>query len=101
MKAFKIGAQEGKLPEEYSFVSCNSDNFIVETVKKAEDDDALVVRGYESYNKRTNVKLDFGYDVKKAYICDLLENNIEEIEVKNNSVEFTAKPFEIITIKAY
>ena len=101
LKAFEIGAQEGKLPEEYSFISCNSDNFIIETVKKAEADDALVVRGYESYNKRTNVKLDFGYDVKKAYICDLLENNIEEIEVKNNSVEFTAKPFEIITIKAY
>ena len=101
LKAFDVEAQEGTLPEEYSFISCNADNFIVETVKKAEADDALVVRGYESYNKRTNVKLDFGYDVKKAYICDLLENNIEEIEVKDNSVEFTAKPFEIITIKAY
>ena len=59
LKAFEIGKQDGKLPEEYSFISCNADNFIVETVKKAEADDALVVRGYESYNKRTNVKLDF------------------------------------------
>ena len=99
--AFEIGKQDGKLPEEYSFISCEADSFIIETVKKAEADNALVVRGYEAYNKRTSVKLDFGFDVTKAYVCDLLENNIEELEVKNNSVEFVAKPFEIVTIKAY
>lgn len=99
LKAFPVGKQEGTLPEEYSFVSCNSDNFIVETVKKAEKDDSIIVRGYECYNKRTNVELNFGFDVKKAVICDLMENEIEEIEVNNNSVSFTAKPFEIISVK--
>ncbi len=99
LKAFAVNEQSGALSEEYSFVKCNSDNFIVETVKKAESDNTLIIRGYESYNKRTNVKLDFGFEVKKAYICDLLENNLEELEIKDNSIEFTAKPFEIITVK--
>ncbi len=101
LKAFAVAEQKGKLPEEYSFIGCNSDNFIIETVKKAEAEDALVIRGYEAYNKRTNVKLDLGFDIKRAYICDLLENDLEELEIKNNSVQFTAKPFEIVTIKAY
>jgi alpha-mannosidase len=99
LKAFPIEKQDGILPEEYSFVSCDSDNFIVETVKKAENSDSIIVRGYESYNKRTNVTLDFGFEIKKAELCDLLENDIEKLTVKDNSVSFTAKPFEIITIK--
>ena len=99
MKAFPIPKQDGKLSEEYSLVTCDSDNFIVETIKKAEDSDAVIVRGYESYNKKTNIKLDFGFAVNKAVLCDLLENDIEELDVENNSVGFTAKPFEIITIK--
>lgn len=99
MKAFAIEKQDGKLPEEFSLVSCDSNNFIVETIKKAEDSDAVVVRGYESYNKKTNIKLDFGFAVNEAMLCDLLENDIEELKVNNNSISFTAKPFEIITIK--
>ena len=99
LKAFPIGKQDGALPEEYSFVSCDSDSFIVETVKKAEDSDDIVIRGYESYNKKTNVTLNFGFDVKKAVICDLLEKEVEELTVENNSVSFTAKPFEIVTVK--
>lgn len=99
LRAFPIGKQEGSLPEEYSFVSCESDSFILETVKKAENDGSIIVRGYESYNKRTKVTLKFGFDVKEAAICDLLENDVENLTVKDNSVSFTAKPFEIITIK--
>ncbi len=99
MKAFSLRKQGGELPEEYSLVSCDSNNFIVETVKKAEDSDAVIVRGYESYNKKTKVKLDFGFAVNEATLCDLLENDIEKLNVKNNTVSFTAKPFEIVTIK--
>ena len=99
LKAFEIGRQDGKLPEEYSFISCDSDNFIVETVKKAEADNSVIVRGYESFNKRTAVTLTAGFDAKKAYICDMLENITEEIPVVDNKVKFTAKPFEIITVK--
>ena len=99
MKAFPVEKQSGSLKDEYSFVSCDSDNFIVETVKKAENDSNVIVRGYECYNKRTKVTLEAGFDAKKAYLCDLLENELEELEIKDNKVSFIAKPFEIITIK--
>jgi alpha-mannosidase len=101
LKAFEVKKQNGSLGDEYSLLSCNKDNFIVETIKKAEDSDAIIARGYESYNKRTDITLKFGFDVKKAYICDLMENETEELDINNNSVNFIAKPFEIITVKAY
>ena len=99
MRTFEIGKQNGLLPEEFSLVKCSADNFIIETIKKAEDSDSLILRGYESFNKRTNVRLDFGFDVSSACICGLLEDEIEPLTVNGRSVSFKAKPFEIITVK--
>ncbi len=99
LKAFEISKNSGKLGEKYSLISCSADNFIVETVKKAENDESVIARGYESFNKRTDVTLKAGFDVEKAYLCDLMENELSELEVKDNSVSFTAKPFEIVTVK--
>lgn len=100
MSAVKIGAQQGALPESYSFVSVSHENVVIDTVKKAEDSDETVVRMYESWNKRVNgAKLTFGFDISRAVICDLMENEIEEIAVVDNSITLPVKPFEIITVK--
>ncbi len=95
----EVNKQDGTLPEEYSFVKCNADNFIVETLKMAEDGDSLILRGYEAYNKLTQVELDFGFPVKSAKLCDMMENDIGDVELDLNKVRFTAKPFEIVTLK--
>ncbi len=99
LTAYKIEKQDGCLADEYSFISCNADNFIVDTAKMAEDSDALIVRGYEHFNKRTNVTLDFGFDISSAEICDMMENSETELKVNGRSVSFTAEPFEIVTLK--
>lgn len=99
MVAIPVSKQEGCLPEEYSFVTCSADNFVVETLKMAEDSDSLILRGYESYNKRTAVELSFGFEVKSAKLCDMMENEIGEVHLDGNKVSFTAKPFEIVTLK--
>ncbi len=101
MKAFPANKQDGKLSDEFSFVSCDKDNFIIETIKKAEDSDGTVIRGYECFNARTDVELTLGFEAEKAYICDLMENDLEELEIKDGKVKFTAKPFEIISVKVY
>ena len=88
----------GSLPENFSFVSCNKENVIIETVKKAEDSDDIVVRLYDSYNQTSDAELSFGFDVKKAYLCDLLENKLEEVAVKDNKIALTVKNFEIVTL---
>ena len=99
MLCVKSGDKKGKLPDEYSLFSVDCDNCIFETAKQAEDSDSIILRGCEYFNKRTTAEIKLGFDVKKVYLCDMLENNIKELTVENNSVTVYFKPFEIITLK--
>lgn len=89
----------GGLPEEYSFVSSDCDNVIIEAVKKAEDSNDIIIRLYECYNRRSDVCLTFAKDIEAAYVCDMLENNIEEAVSEGSSVYLKIRPYEIITLK--
>ncbi len=99
MLCVKAGENRGNLQNEYSFFTVDQDNVIFETAKKAEKEDTIILRGCEYYNKRTTANVKFGFDIKKAYLCDMLENNIKELNVKDNTVTVDFKPFEINTIK--
>lgn len=99
MTAVKVSGNKGTLPCEYSLLTADKENVIFETAKKAEDGDDIILRGYECFNKRTDVTLTLGVPVKSAYICDMLENEETEIPVIDNKISLTFKPFEIITIK--
>ena len=92
------GNAKGDLPEAYSLVSCDNGGVIVETVKQAEQSDAIVVRMYEALNRRTKARIRFGFNVCGASVADLMENPAEELEVKDNAVEVSLRPFEIVTL---
>lgn len=94
-----VDKQDGTLPESFSFVNTNSKNIVIETVKKAEKSDDIILRFYEAFDRSGNVTLNFGIPVKEVYLCDMLENNIEPIEVKDNSVTLPVSNFEITTLK--
>lgn len=90
----------GNLPVSYSFVQADKENVVIEAVKKAEDSDAVIVRLYECYNRRGQTTLTFPRPVKRAVICNMLEEKMEEVlccEV--NKVPVQLKPYEIVTIK--
>ena len=88
--------QSGALPP---FVSCEDRNLVVETVKKAEDSNDLIVRLYECHNARGSTELACARVPKAAYLCDLEEKVIAELDVHEGMVLFEYRPFEIITIK--
>ena len=92
-------ARNGDLPPVYSAVSCDRDNVIVETVKKAEDSDALIVRTFETWNRRTDCTLTFGRPIKEAYVTNLLEDRDEPIQADGCQIRLSYKPFQIQTIK--
>lgn len=91
----------GNLPKEYSFVSCDKENVIVEVVKKAEDSEAVIVRLYECFNRRTKTTLTFGQQPVRAVKCNLLETEEETsfITLDGRNVSFEMKPYEICTLK--
>lgn len=90
---------EGNLPQAFSFVSINQDNIMVETVKKAEDSDSLIVRLYEYKNRRTKAKCTFYKDIASAAECNLMEIGDEAVPIENDSISFTMNPYEIKTFK--
>ena len=80
-------------------MSVNHDNVILETVKRAEDGDGVILRVIEEQNKRTNAVLTLGHTVKSAEDCDLMENKTGDVTVEGNTVSFTIHPYEIKTIR--
>ena len=95
----EVPANKGILSEEFSLVGCDKANVIVETVKKAEDDDGMIVRMYDAFNRRANATVTVAEGFKKAYLCDLMENEIEQLELSDNKVTVPVSNFEIITLK--
>lgn len=91
--------QKGSLPQEKSFISIDADNVILDTVKKAEKEDATILRFYECHNKRAEVTVTLEMPFKKVFECDLMEKNISEVKSDNGKFTFKMKPFEIKTFK--
>ncbi len=100
MTAAAAQGEKDTLPLSYSALSLDRENVVCEVVKPAEDGEETVVRLYEAQNMRGKVTVRFGFPVKRVALCDLLENELSELEVKNNSVSFDIKGFEIVTLKA-
>lgn len=90
----------GMLPTEHSMVSCGSENIVIDTIKKSESGNDVIIRAYECYNTKCSTELHFGFDVEKAFVCDMLENNEYELEVNNNTVKVPFGNFEVVTVKA-
>jgi len=85
------------IPDEYSMVRVNRANIIIETVKKAEDSDAIIFRVYETHNQRGEAQLEFDHTPKKVEECNLLEQVGKQIGVIENSAKFYIEPYEIKT----
>lgn len=92
-------AHEGKLDDVFSLIAADQSNICIETVKKAEDSDALIVRMYETWNKATDTWISFGKQATAVYECNLLEEQDEPVKGCDSKVALHFKPFEIKTLK--
>jgi alpha-mannosidase len=94
-----VERHEGALRSQHSFLQANADNVIVTAIKKAEDENALVVRFYEWAGKQADVKLQLPQGAKSAAETDLMERPIGDLTLSGDSVTVPTKPYEIKTIK--
>jgi alpha-mannosidase len=89
----------GNLPQNFSFISVDVENVIVESVKKAEDNDDIILRIYEAYGMSNRANLKLGIPVKFACLTNMLEQEIAELAIDSNSISLDFKPFEIKTVR--
>jgi alpha-mannosidase len=92
----------GSVPGELQFASVVPDNVILETVKKAEDGDAWILRVYEFKQCRTQAgSLQLSMAIRKAVECNLIEQDEKPVEWHDRTIQFTMDPFEIKTFKVW
>ena len=89
----------GNLPAAFSLVNCDNPAVMIETVKKAEADDGMIVRCYESFGGRANATITVAPGFNRAYLCDLMENTIRELPITGNAIFLPFSNFEIHTLK--
>jgi len=85
--------------QQHSFMQLSTPKLTLEAIKQSEDHKDLVVRVTERYNSLVNATLTFDRPVKRAWACNLMEDNQKALKVSGNEVEFTATPFEAVTIR--
>lgn len=97
--AMQASKHEGRLSPEHSFAQVSPDNVIVTALKKAEDDDQLVLRFYEWAGKEGDVKIQLPPGAESASETDLMEQPVAGIPVDNGTLVMHTKPYEIKTVK--
>ena len=95
----KVEGQRSNVTCLPSLVSCDSPNVIIETIKRAEDGDGIIVRLYESHRKRGQVQVKMGCAVDSAWVTNLLEENESALDVENDSILLNLKPYQIVTLR--
>jgi alpha-mannosidase len=86
-------------PASFSFANVDRDNVTLETLKKAQDGDDLILRVFEHANKRTSATIEFGIPIAKVQKVNLMEEGGEPVAVIDNSVTLDLRPFEISTLR--
>ena len=101
-KAYEFNAplETGKGSGTYSAFAVDADNIIIDAVKPASDRSGeVIVRVYESQARPTSVTLRTGMAPQKAWLCDMLENRKEEMEIKQGAIVFDIGVFEVKTLR--
>lgn len=85
----------------FSLLQLDSDHAFAETVKRAEDGGAIVLRVYEYKNARGPVTVTLDRPLASVEDCDLLENAQASIAPCGNSFTFQIQPYEVRTFKLH
>ncbi len=91
----------GTLPYSASLFSLDNNDVYIGSIKKAEDNDDVVIRLIEATGRKqkASVKVYKDLKIKDAFETDLLEFNPERLSFNSDRVNIEIEPFEIKTIK--
>jgi len=98
---FAVAAEPhgGELPKSFALAAVSEDNVILETIKKAEDSGAIILRVYEAYGQRGDATITLARKPIAVTECDLMEEHDVPAETRGSEIRFYIKPWEIRTFK--
>ncbi|QHT63621.1 alpha-mannosidase [Paenibacillus lycopersici] len=96
------GSRSGTLPaDRFTAIALEGDGVMIEAVKKAEDEDALIVRLYETSGGNASVRLRVNLPHASVSLADLMEQKTETLSAQavESGYGLQFAPFEIKTVK--
>ncbi|MEW5900589.1 MAG: alpha-L-fucosidase [Acidobacteriota bacterium] len=87
------------LPAEKSFFIVSAPNVLVSTIKKAEDDDSVVIRLYEIEGKGCDVDLTTSFPIGRAELANIIEEEGKPILFRTDSLKLRLGHHAIETLK--
>lgn len=85
--------------ERRSYLTVNPQNVVVSALKKAQDEDALVIRLYETAGKKTDAELTPSFAFQEARESNITEITSKKLSAQKGSIRLRFRPHEIKTIK--
>lgn len=82
-----------------SLVEVDIPQVVVEAIKRAEDSEATIVRLYEAWGGRCTARVRTTLPATRAFLCDVLERETQEVAIADGLIELKAEPFKILTLK--
>jgi alpha-mannosidase len=80
-----------------SWASCDG-GLVLDTIKRAEDSDALVLRLYEPHGGRGEALVRLAAPVSRAVRANLLEDEGEPLELRDGAIVVPFRPWQIVTL---
>lgn len=96
--AMKLNKSEFEVPYSYSLLNTNNKDLVLSVLKKAEKEDALVLRFYNTKESDKSSNIVMNKNINVAKNVNLNEKEIEKMNVENNSIFINCKRNEVKTI---
>lgn len=94
------GKQAGTMPKSISFCQVDKPNVLLLTLKKAEDEDGIIIRLIETEGEDTSVTVTLPLlTIEKAYQTNVVEENERILPSREHAVTVPVKAFGITTIR--
>lgn len=96
------GRHTGELARATSLVELTPNSLVLSALKKAEEEDAVIIRFFNTGTRTVNAQAKFLWNIEKAFLANLNEETLKRIAVvKNNSVKMSVPAKRIVTIKLF
>jgi alpha-mannosidase len=74
-------------------------NLVLDTIKRAEDGDGIVIRLYECHGARGQAKLRLDLPFKRVNRCNVLEDDGASVKARAGEIPLSYGPFEVISLR--
>ena len=94
-----LSGDKATLPEEMSFFEVSPRNILVSTIKKAEDDDSVIVRLYDIEGRDSNLALRTFFPLAGAELVNMIEEEGKTFPFRTDGLTMTLGHHAIETLK--